>query len=132
MDSLPQWSSAERFNRLVAAPAHHYVILLPFTDSFDVEKDLKHFLDITKKPLIWFAEKFRKHGIRVEYGTVFCQRDARQIGPLATNASYGIVRCRMQSAYSNSVVFVCAPHVAKQLPFETINPETLVRRILEQ
>ena len=125
-----QWSSAQKFNNIVSTPVIHYVVLLNKTYCFKVEKDLKFFLKITKKPLVWFIQKFREHGIRVEYGTLFTHKDILHFGPLSKAVSNGIVSWYLQSEYSHSVVFVCTAGFAKQLPFhETINPETLVYRI---
>lgn len=126
---FPQWKAAHRFNTLIAPPAHHYVLLLTRTRAFDLNRDLKQSLSVTKKPLIWFVRKFRKYGVQVEYGTVFTQRDLRHFGPVATTVSHGIVRTYLGARYSRSVVFVCPPGLAKQLPFEIITPDTLLHRI---
>lgn len=123
---FPQWKSAKKLNDIVKAPVHHYVVLLPNTDTFKVDRDLRNFLNITKKPLKWFSEKFQKHGVQVEYGTLFPQRDLRLLGPLANSVSNGIVRHYLQSRYSNSVVFVCAASFTKNLSFQTITPEKFV------
>lgn len=126
-----QWLPAKKFNQHVASSAHHYVILLTNTKSFNIDHDLKHFLHITKKPLVWFSKKFKQHGIKVEYATVFSQKDIQSFGPLSTNVSNGIVRYYLQSKYCDSVVFVCPASFAKNIPFKTISPETLVHRIIE-
>lgn len=126
-----QWSSAKQFNQLVANSTHHYVVLLTYTERFDIYKDLKYFFRITKKPLVWFSKKFKEHGIQVEYATLFTQDDIQYFGPLSTNVSNAIVRCYLQSKYSESVVCVCSASFAKKIPFKSISPETLVYRILE-
>lgn len=126
---FPQWKSATLFNKVIATSVHHYVLLIPKTDTFQIYPDLQRTLNITKRPLLWFAHLFRKHGVQVEYGTIFLQRDLRLLGPLATTVSNAIVRCYLQSRYSRSVVLVCPASLAKQVPFQAIDPETLVLRI---
>lgn len=128
---FPQWKSAKKFNSIVKAPVHHYVVLLTKTDTFEVGRDLRLFLNITKKPLNWFSEKFQKHGVQVEYGTLFPQRDIRLLGPLAISVSNGIVRHYLQSTYSHSVVFVCAASFTKNLSSQTINPEKFVHHLTQ-
>lgn len=126
-----QWTDVTKLNQATAASVHHYVILLTKTNSFKIEKDLKDFLKLTKKSTAWLVQKFRKYGIQVEYGTIFNQKDVRFLGPLATSTSNGIVRWIMQQRYTRSVLFVCPDSFAKQLPFDTISPDTLVHRISE-
>lgn len=128
---FPQWSSAKQFNQHAASSTHHYVVLLTHTQSFNIEKDLKYFFRITKKPLLWFSKKFKEHGIQVEYATLFTQKDIQTFGPLSTNVSNAIVRCYLQSKYSESVVCVCSASFAKKIPFQSISPETLIYRIVE-
>ena len=54
MSAVPfeQWKSAEKLNRIISTSECTYVILLIKTGSFDVEKDLKNTLHITKKTFI--------------------------------------------------------------------------------
>lgn len=124
-----QWQSATRFNKLVSNSIHHYVVLISKTHSFQIDQDLKHCLGITKKPTVWFVEKFKKYCVQVEYGTLFNQDNIKIFGPLAVSTSNAIVRCYLQSKYSSSVVLVCPARLAKQMPFQTISPEAFVDRI---
>lgn len=125
-----QWKSIENLNQLVSNSVCRYVLLITRTDNFDIYKDLRNTLHITKKALHWFVQKFIEFGVRVEYGTVFRQKDIKHFGPVSKTVSDGIVKQYLQSKYSPTVVFVCNPGYAKQLPFESIHPETLQRKLL--
>lgn len=130
-DYFRQWKSAEKLNEVIATPVCNYVLILTETRSFDVIEDLKFALHITKKPSFWFVEKFRAHGVRVEYATIFCKKDIEQFGPIAQATSQGIFREYLRSTYRSPVVLVCQKRYAKQfLPFESIHPETFVRKLL--
>lgn len=127
---FPQWNSVERLNQIIDTPVCNYVLLLTGTESFNIEEDLKKTLHITKRPVNWFVEKFKFYGVRVEYATIFCEKDIRHFGPISQTTSEGICKQYLRSKYPPSVIVVCPPGFAKQLPFESINPETLVQKLI--
>lgn len=133
-DEFQQWKSAERFNQQITSSISNfvcnYVLLLTETKLFKVEEDLKYTLHITKKPLYWFVEKFRVHGVQVEYGTIFCKKDIEHFGPISQATSQGIVKQYLRSKYPSTVHIVCHPRYAKHLPFQSIHPDTFVSMLL--
>lgn len=126
------WNKAHYINQLIATPVCKYVVLLTQTKNFNAEIDLKKTLGITKRPVYWIILKFRELGIQVEYGTIFSQGDIKDFGPVSKIVSEGIVRYYLQTKYPASTIFVCPAGYAKQLPFQSINPQTLCQRLIGQ
>lgn len=129
-EHFPQWSSAFKFNKLFPLSHYNYVLLITETHSFDLVKDLKRTLKITKKPIRWFVESFKTHGVRVEYGTIFSKSEFRRFGPASRTFSEGVVKNYLDSKYSREKIFVCPPGFTKKMPFQSINPGTLTDKLL--
>lgn len=132
-----QWASAQWFNDLtkINPETCQYVFLLEKTFGFQIEKDLKRALKINRKPIIWFIQTFQQHRVRVEYVTLFTQKELSVFGPLASQLSYGIAQKLFQKRYGNTKpIFVAQPWCVKKLwtgrnPFHVITSETFRDRI---
>lgn len=133
-----QWYFADRFNQEIGINVSNcrYVLILPKTLKFDLEKDLQKTLKITKKPLQWFVLRFRQYDLRIEYGTIFTQKDIRAFGPVSEQVSAGIVGRLLCSKYPLSVTFVCCKQFAKELSllsegYQVESSDMLVDRLLK-
>ncbi|GFT05740.1 uncharacterized protein TNCV_2711061 [Trichonephila clavipes] len=137
--AFPQWESARRLNEQIKVTPHtcQYVLLLPQTNCFDIEKDLRKLLKINHKPLVWFINTFQKHQVQVEYGVLFTQRELNVFGPIATQQTHGILSKRFETLYGEfKPTFVALPWCIKKLwrgrnPFPTVSIETFRDRITD-
>ncbi|GBN05072.1 hypothetical protein AVEN_117941-1 [Araneus ventricosus] len=138
MTSFPQWASVRRFNDLtgVSPETCRYVLLLETASAFDVEKVLKRALKINKIPIIWFIQTFQKHGVRVEYATLFTNQELKVFGLIASQQAYGIVQKLLQKTHGTSKpTYVVQSWCVKKLwsgrnRSETMSPETFRDRII--
>ncbi|GFQ78419.1 uncharacterized protein TNCT_152651 [Trichonephila clavata] len=130
--AFPQWESARRLNEQIKMTPHtcQYVLLLNKTNCFDIEKDLRNFLKINHKPLVWFINTFQKHRVRVEYAVLFAQRELSVFGPIANQQTHDILSKRFENIYGEfKQIFVSLPRCLKKLwggrkPFPTVSIET--------
>lgn len=130
--SFLQWESARVFNKETGISPNdcQFVILIQKTNLFQVERDLKKTLKVTRKPLKDFITKFRQHRVRVEYVTLFLPQDLKSLGPIADQQTSGIVSRLFDKIYSVSKpTLVATPGCIKNVwfdrkPFPTMSPET--------
>lgn len=135
--TFPQWQLANELNREIGiSPSEcEYLLLLVRTKEFKVIADIKQTLRITRQPLVWFVRKFQKHKVRVEYVTVFTQKEIEKLGPIATTVSQGIVKKLLGRHYANQPICVCHNQFFKEIQpgqtYQAISPQTLTQLLLE-
>lgn len=141
MWDLPFWSSADEFNQIVGVTTHlRYLLLITRTHQFQINQDIKSALKINKKPNLWFIEKFRALGARVEYVTAFTVAQKRLLGPTSERVSSEICKLKIKARYSERSppppVLVCNQkdffEESSSSPFEVITTEDFVQKLLLQ
>ncbi len=137
-ENFPQWLSAKRLNDTIGLKGDiRYILILTRTDSFNAIHDIQKALRITKKPNTWFVSHFRRHSVRIHYGTLFSERDKRHLGPIASKTSEGIVGKLLQKFYGScDVQYVCHHTFVKRLSvhvpgIQFVSPDTLADKLLE-
>lgn len=84
-----------------------YVLLLMRTKKFNLLQDISNTLRISRKHIVWFIQQFRKHGVRVEYATLFPEDKISKLGSIAKHTSNEIVSILLQETYGTDITLVC-------------------------
>lgn len=124
-----QWKEARQLNEIIGIDACQWVVLLPYTQHFNVEKDLKKTLGITKQPLVWFVQQFKKYKVRVEYATVFTDKELETFGPVGISTSQGMVAVLLQKFYPPETIVVCPKRYTVKR-YKCISSDTFVHQTL--
>lgn len=127
------WKAARELNAHInVSPSQcKYVLVLYSTTSFNVLKDIKKVLRITKKSNAWLLGKFKEYDVRVEYFTLFPKKSQKKYGPTSLRVSKEIANRLLEATYAPSVVLVTdRKHCVTSKKYEIITPHTLVQKLL--
>lgn len=129
---FPQWQGTHLLNRRIDIDECRYVVLLTQTYCFNVEKDLKFALRITKKPINWFVTKFKENKVRVEYATLFTKQELKRLGPTSIKTSQRIVARLLQTFYKKNTIVVCPKPYTKYIDqYKCITSDTFTELLYD-
>lgn len=120
--SLPMWKQSDQFNfqmRRKRKGDIRYVLLLPSTERFDIQKDVQKILNIRGKPYLYIVEKFLKLGVAIEYFTIFSRIDKLKLGPVATDVPEKICLQKYKKLYfpdRDTIAFLGSKFLANKFP----------------